>query len=87
MKKAVIFSLLGGFILGKAGETIFGSKPAKKAYTAIATGAILAKDSVMGSVEKIQAGASDIMEDAKVNAERYYESREAGFSVETDVVE
>ena len=80
MKKAVVFSLLGGFVLGKAGGFIFGSKTAKKAYTAIATGALIAKDSVMENVEKIQAGASDIIADAKVNAEAYYEERgEAGY--------
>ena len=80
MKKAVVFSLLGGFVLGKAGGFIFGSKTAKKAYTAIATGALIAKDSVMENVEKIQAEASDIIADAKVNVEAYYEERgEAGY--------
>ena len=72
MKKAVIFSLIGGFVLGKAGAQIFGSRTAKKVYTKVATGAYIAKDSIMEFAEKVQAGASDIAAEAKENAENYY---------------
>lgn len=76
MKKAVIFSLLGGYVLGKAGVEIFGGKTARKVYTGLTTGAFLVKDSIMERAEKIQAGASDIAADAKANVEKYYAERE-----------
>ena len=84
MKKSIIISLVGGFILGKAGDTVFGSKSAKKIYTSLATGGVIAKDSIMEYVEKIQAGASDIMADAKVNAEHYYAEKDCGFECGED---
>ncbi|MCI6637273.1 MAG: DUF6110 family protein [Bilifractor sp.] len=84
MKKAVIFSLLGGYILGKAGVEIFGGKTARKVYTGITTGAFLAKDSVMDRVEKIQAGASDIAADARANVEKYYAAKEKEYTEGTD---
>ena len=84
MKKAIIFSLLGGYVLGRAGSTIFGSKTAKKVFTTLATGAFIAKDSIMESVEKIQAEASDIAQDAKVNVERYYAEKDLAYERGTD---
>ncbi len=87
MRKSIIFSLLGGFILGKAGAEIFGCKEAKKIYTSLATGAIIVKDSVMERFEKVQAGAVDIMADAKENAKRYYTEKEAGFDMGEDIEE
>ena len=86
MKKAIIFSLLGGYVLGKAGNAIFGSKTAKKVYTTLTTGAFIVKDSIMEGVEKIQAEASDVAADAKVNVERYYASRDAAAERGTDAV-
>ena len=77
MNKGIILSLAGGFILGKAGDTIFGSKKAKEVYTVLTAGAFIAKDAVMEYVEKIQAGASDIAEDAKKMADKYYLDRDA----------
>ena len=75
MNKATIaaVSLVGGFILGKAAEPIFGGKTARKLYVSAATGALLAKDYVMGCVEKTQAVASDVFEEAQENVEKYYE--------------
>ncbi len=84
MKKAIVFSLIGGFVLGKAGSAIFGSKTAKKVYTTLTTGAFIVKDSVMESVEKIQAEASDVAADARVNAERYYAQKDAAAARGTD---
>ena len=78
-KEAVVLSLVGGYILGKAGETIFAGERAKKAYTAVATGAFIGKDMVMEQVEKIQASAADIAEEAKAKAERYYEKKDAAY--------
>ena len=80
LKPAVALSLLGGYVLGKAGNAVFGSDTAKKAYTAATTGAFIAKDAVMERVEKIQAGAADIAADAKINAERYYAKKDAAYA-------
>ena len=66
-------SAVGGFVLGKAAEPIFGGKTARKLYVSAATGALLAKDYVMGCVEQTQAVASDVFEEAKVEVEKYYE--------------
>lgn len=82
MKKSIIISLVGGFILGKAGDTVFGSKKAREIYTQLTTGAFIAKDAVMEYVEKVQAGASDIAEDAKHRVEKYYLEKEAAFEQE-----
>ena len=84
MKKGIILSLAGGYILGKAGNFIFGSKTARKVYTQLTTGALIAKDSIMESVEKIQAGAADITADAKENVERYYAEKGIVYDRGTD---
>ena len=87
LKSAVALSLVGGYVLGKAGNALFGGDAAKQAYTAVATGAVIAKDSVMERVEKIQAGAADIAEDAKNNAERYYAKKDAAYDRGVDPAE
>ncbi len=86
MKKAVVFSIIGGYVLGKAGNYIFGSKTAKKVYTEVATGALIAKDYIMTDVEKLQAGCADITADAKVKVEAYYAEKDAAFNAETTEV-
>ena len=53
MNKGIILSLAGGFILGKAGDVVFGSKKAKEVYTVLTAGAFIAKDAVMEYVEEI----------------------------------
>lgn len=84
LKPAIALSLLGGYVLGKAGNAVFGGETAKKAYTTVATGAFIAKDAVMEQVEKIQVSAADIAADAKINAERYYAKRDAEAAVAED---
>ena len=79
IKKSIIFSVIGGFVLGKAGEAVFGSDAAKKVYTTITEGAMITKDAVMESVEKIQAGASDIAADARLKADEYQAKKDARF--------
>ena len=79
MSKKVIISAIGGFVLGKAGNAIFGSKTAVKYYTKAATGAFIAKDAIMEQVEKIQAGAMDIAVDARLEADRYQERLDAEY--------
>ena len=97
LKKEILISLLGGFVLGKAGETIFGSEAAKKVYTKAATGAFIAKDSIMDSVEKIQAEAMDIAAEARIEADNYqakkdgtldmFEEFEEASALNEDIVE
>ncbi len=78
-EKKVIFSILGGFALGKTGNEIFGSETAKKAYLKAATGAMILKDNIMERVEVIQAAASDIAADARAEADKYQEKKDASF--------
>ncbi len=80
MSKKVILSAIGGFVLGKAGNAIFGSETAVKYYTKAATGAFIAKDAIMEQVEKIQAGAMDIAVDARLEADRYQEKLDAEYN-------
>lgn len=65
-----------GFALGVVGVPVLKSGLAKKAYTYLAAGAFIAKDSIMEEVEKTQACASDIAEDARVLQEEYYAKRD-----------
>ena len=81
LKKEILISLLGGFVLGKAGETIFGSETAKKVYTKAATGAFIAKDSIMDSVEKIQAEAMDIAAEARIEADKKKKKKDGTFDM------
>ncbi len=85
--KTVLFSILGGFALGKTGDMIFGSETAKKSYLKVATGALILKDSVMEQVETIQAEASDLMADARVKADEYQAKKDADYAFAEDVTE
>ena len=87
LKGAVVLSLVGGYVLGKAGEAVFAGEKAKKVYTSVATGGFIAKDAIMEQIEKIQASAADIAEDAKAKAERYYEKKDAAAEEAQDSVE
>ena len=60
-------------------------KKQKKVYTSVATGGFIAKDAIMEQIEKIQASAADIAEDAKANAERYYEKKDAAEEAQDSV--
>ncbi len=80
ISKKVVFSLIGGYVLGRAGEEIFGSETAKKVYRKVATCAFIAKDSIMEQVEKARAVASDIAVDARADADRYQEEKDARFN-------
>ena len=82
LEKKVILPLVGGFVLGKAGNAIFVSQTARKVYTKAATGAFIAKDSIMEQAEKIQAGAMDIAADARIEADNYQAQKDAEFAAE-----
>ena len=84
MKKGIVVSLLGGFVLGRAGEAIFGSETAKKVYTKAATGAFIAKDCIMEEVEKIQAAAMDIAADARIEADEYQAAKDEEYKAFTE---
>ncbi len=77
--KKVVFGVLGGYVLGKAGDMIFGSETAKKVYTKCATYGMILKDNTMEKVEIIQACASDIAADAREEADRYQAKMDAAF--------
>lgn len=68
-----------GFLLGTVGVSVATSKIAQKAYRYLFAGAFIAKDSVMETVEKLQAGTMDIAEDAKVIVEKYYAEQDAEY--------
>ncbi len=77
--KKVIFGVLGGFVLGKTGDMIFGSDTAKKVYTRCAAAGMILKDQTMEKVEVIQACASDIAADAREEADQYQARKDAAF--------
>ncbi len=79
--KKILFSVLGGFILGRSGEQILESETVRTALTNVVTGAIIIKDSVMECVEKAQAGGSVILADAKVKVEEYYAERDEAYKM------
>ena len=62
-----------GFALGTVGIKVLKSKLARKGYPYAVAGAMLVRDWVMEESERIQAGASDIADQAKEITERYYE--------------
>lgn len=81
-----------GFVVGTVGVPLLKSGIAKKAYTYVTAGAFIAKDSIMETVEKTQACAMDIAEDAKVIVEEYYAKEDAAYDealedLEADVEE
>lgn len=65
-----------GFILGCVGVPVLKSRLAQKAYVYLTAGAFIARDSIMEEVEKVQASALDISEDAKVLTEKYYAQKD-----------
>ena len=79
LNKKVVFGVLGGYVLGKAGDMIFGSETAKKVYTKCATYGMILKDNTMEKVEIIQACASDIAADAREEADKYQAKMDAAF--------
>ena len=79
LNNKVVFGVLGGYVLGKAGDMIFGSETAKKVYTKCATYGMILKDNTMEKVEIIQACASDIAADAREEADRYQAKMDAAF--------
>lgn len=83
-EKKVLFSILGGFVLGKAGGQILGSKKAKEGYLKAATGALIMKDYIMEQAENIQAEGSDILADARLRADEYQAKKDAEAMYETD---
>ena len=69
--KGIVAGLVGGYVLGKVGDMVFGSEPAIKFYTKCATAGIILKDNTMEKVEIIQARAADIAADAREEADKY----------------
>ncbi len=65
-----------GFLLGAVAAPVLKSRLAQKAYVYLTAGAFIARDSIMEEVERIQATASDVAEDAKVLTEQYYAQKE-----------
>ena len=47
LNNKVVFGVLGGYVLGKAGDMIFGSETAKKVYTKCATYGMILKENTM----------------------------------------
>ncbi|MCQ2452319.1 MAG: DUF6110 family protein [Oscillospiraceae bacterium] len=71
-----------GFLLGSVGLSALKSGIAQKAYRYLFAGAFIAKDSVMETVEKVQATTLNIAEDAKVLTEKYYESKDKQYEAD-----
>ena len=66
----------GGVIVGAAALAVIGVKGAAKAGTVATAGVLRAKDAVMGTVERVQAEAGDIVADAKAMNEKYYQEQD-----------
>ncbi|MBQ9155769.1 MAG: hypothetical protein IJ137_03195 [Eubacterium sp.] len=79
LEKKVLLSVLGGFVLGKTGDFIFGGDTAKKVYVKAASLGMILKDCTMEKVEAIQAGASDIAAEAREEADKYQAKKDAAF--------
>ena len=69
--KKVLLGILGGFVLGKSGDMIFGSDTARKYYVKAATAGMIAKDCAMEKFETMQAAALDIADEAREEADKY----------------
>lgn len=54
-----------GLALGTAGLKILTSKDAQKVYANVVAAGLRAKDSIMGTVEKVQANATDVLAEAQ----------------------
>lgn len=55
----------GGFALGTAGVKVLASEDAKRCYANVVAAVLRMKDSTMETVERVQAGAEDVYEEAK----------------------
>jgi hypothetical protein len=80
LEKKVLVSFVGGYVLGKNSNAIFGSEKAKECYRRAATSAFILKDMVMEKVEVLQAEASDILADARAEADKYQEKKDAEYN-------
>ena len=69
LKNANLFA--AGLALGTVGLKILTSDDAKKVYAGVLAAGIRAKDCVMETVEKVQAGATDLLVEAQeINEKR-----------------
>jgi hypothetical protein len=81
LEKKVLVSFVGGYVLGKNSNAIFGSEKAKECYRKAATSAFILKDMVMEKVEILQAEASDILADARAEADKYQAQKDAEYDL------
>ena len=70
-------SFIGGVVVGALGLELLRQKEADKVLVGVTEGVLVAKDWVMERVEKIQARASDVYDDAKGRTEDYLQRKAA----------
>lgn len=75
-------SFIGGVVVGALGLELLRQKEADKVLVGVTEGVLVAKDWVMERVEKIQARASDVYDDAKGKTEDYLQRKAAGAEAE-----
>ena len=75
-------SFIGGVVVGALGLELLRQKEADKVLVGVTEGVLVAKDWVMERVEKIQARASDVYDDAKGKTEGYLQRTAAGAEAE-----
>ena len=63
LKNANLFA--AGLALGTVGLKVLTSKDAKKVYAGIVAAGLRAKETVLETAEKVQASASDVLEEAQ----------------------
>ena len=63
LKNANLFA--AGLALGTVGLKVLTSKDAQKVYAGVVAAGLRAKDSIMTTVEKVQAGAVDVLTEAE----------------------
>ena len=68
-------SFIGGVVVGALGLELLRQKEADKVLVGVTEGVLVAKDWVMERVEKIQARASDVYDDAKGRTEDYLQRK------------
>lgn len=69
VKDANVFA--AGLALGTLGLRVLTSKDARKVYSHVVAAGMRAKESVMGTVDRVQASTDDIVAEAKeINAAR-----------------
>ena len=76
-----------GFGLGTVGIKLLKSKLARKGYPYVVAGAMLARDWAMEESEKLQAEATDIIDQAKAITERYYSQLDREFEEANDIAD